>query len=343
MPEIKKVLVTVKLKPENMARLKEELSVSEIICLEPDDIEGIRKHCGNVDVAIFNSDMPVSVSELKEVRWIHCSHAGVEKSISKELFARDIILTSAKGRSAKALAEHSFMFLMALTYNLKEQIRRQGIHCWDQENIYPLKTGLYGKTIGVVGLGYTGKQVARLAKAFDMNVLGYRRSTDIPENVDEIYSSERGDSLREMLSRCDYIVLCIELNDSTHHLIGKAELENLRDTAILVNMGRGSLIDEKCLIEHLKEKKLFGAGLDTVGTEPLPEDSPLWDLDNVLLTPHVTPAQPDKDDNMLSFILRNIEAYRNGGQFVNRITERSLYTRRQTGKKIRLESKGVNT
>ncbi len=232
------------------------------------------------------------------------------------------------------MAEHSFMFLMALTYNLKEQIRRQNAHCWNRGNVYPLQTGLYGKTIGVVGLGHTGQQVARLAKAFDMPVLGYRRSSEIPDNVDEVYSSERGDSLKEMLSRCDYIVLCAELNDSTYHLIGKSELENLKATAILVNMGRGSLIDEKYLIKHLKEKKLFGAGLDTVVTEPLPEDSPLWDLENVLLTPHATPAQPDKDDNMLSFILQNIEAYKIGGRFVNRVTERSLFTKRQSGKNI---------
>ena len=132
--------------------------------------------------------------------------------------------------------------------------------------------------------------------------------------------------LEEMLSRCDFVVLCIELNDSTYHIIGDKELSALKKTAVLVNMGRGKLVDEAAFVSHLKDRTFFGAGLDTVETEPLPADSPLWDLDNVILTPHMTPAQPDKDEIMLSYILKNIGAYRRGESYVNRVSEGSLFT-----------------
>jgi phosphoglycerate dehydrogenase-like enzyme len=326
MAEIKKALVTVQLKPENMGKVRAALAGVDVTYLEPGDIEGIRKCCADVDVAIFNSDSPVPVSELKSVKWIHCSHAGVDKTATKELFDRGIVLTCAKGRSAKALAEHALMFMMAFTYNLKGNIHNQDRHIWGREDVYPLGTGLYEKTIGIVGLGNTGLQVARLAKTFDMKVLGYRKSARAAENVDQVYASDNGDDLKDMLSRCDFVVLCIELNDSTYHIIGDKELSALKKTAVLVNMGRGKLVDEAALVRLLKDRTFFGAGLDTVETEPLPADSPLWDLDNVILTPHMTPAQPDKDEIMLSYILKNIEAYRRGEGYVNRVSEGSLFT-----------------
>ncbi len=328
MPEIGKALVTVKLKEENMKKLFAALEGTEIVRCEPRDTETMKKICRDVDVAILNSDCPIPISCFEKLRWMHCSHAGVDKTICPEFFERNIILTTAKGRSAKALAEHSFAFMLALTYNFPEAFRRQERKIWSQEDMYPLKTGLYGKTLGIVGLGNTGLETARIAKTFDMKTLGFRRGTGKPENIDEVYSSERGDDLREMLRRCDYVVLCIELNDETYHLIGENELRAMKKTAVLVNMGRGALIDESMLLLALEDGWIYGAGLDTFETEPLPQKSRFWKLGNVIITPHITPAQPDKDEKMLEFILKNIEAYRNSGNFVNRIGESAMFTKR---------------
>ncbi len=329
MPEIRKALVTVQLKPENMKKLLDALSGTEIVSCEPRDGETMKKICGDVDVAILNSDCPIPVSCFRKLKWMHCSHAGVEKTICPEFFERNIILTSARGRSAKALAEHSFAFMLALTYNFPEAFRRQERRLWSQQDMYPLKTGLYGKTLGIVGLGNTGLETARIARTFDMKTLGYRRGTQRPENIDEVFSSQRGDDLKAMLQRCDYVVLCIELNDETYHLIGEDELRAMKKSAILVNMGRGALIDETLLACALRDGWIHAAGLDTFETEPLPPQSPLWGLENVIITPHLTPSQPDKDEKMLEFILRNIEAYRKSGEFVNRITEKAMFTKRQ--------------
>lgn len=329
MAKIEKVLLTVKLKEENQKKIFEALKPAEVVYVDHKDIPGILENGKDADVIIFNSDSPVPVSSFPKLKWMHCSHAGIDKTVTPEFFDRNIVLTCAKGRSANSLAEHAFMFMMYFTYSIALQLEHQKAHCWTQEGIYPLQSGLRGRTLGILGLGNTGIEVAKLAKAFGMHVLGYRRSVVVLDCVDELYASKRGDSLSELLSRCDYVVLCIELNDHTYHMIGKDEFEAMKESAVLVNMGRGSLIDEEAMIEALKERKIFGAGLDTVASEPLAEDSPLWDMDNVFITPHATPPQPDKDERMLSYILDNIKAYREDGVFVNRVDESAMYSHKR--------------
>ncbi len=147
------------------------------------------------------------------------------------------------------------------------------------------------------------------------------------EGVEKVYASAEGDSLNEMLAQCDYVVLCVELNDSTYHMIGEEQFKAMKDSAYLINMGRGALVDEPVMIEALKNGVIAGAGLDTFEQEPLPADSPLWDLPNVLITPHVTPQLPDREERMLSYVYQNLKAYREGGEFVNRVTPRNIFSK----------------
>ncbi len=329
MAKIEKVLLTVKLKEENQKKILEALEPAKVVTVDHSDVAGILENGKDADVIIFNSDSPVPVSSFPKLKWMHCSHAGIDKTVSREFFDRNIILTCAKGRSANSLAEHAFMFMMYFTYSIPLILKHQTEHRWTQEGLYPLQSGLRGRTLGVIGLGNTGTEVAKLAKAFGMHVLGYRRSEAELDCVDELYASKRGDRLSDLLSRCDFVVLCIELNDHTYHMIGKEEFEAMKRSSVLINMGRGGLVDEEAMIEALREKKIFGAGLDTVSSEPLAEDSPLWDMENVFITPHMTPPQPDKDERMLSYILDNIKAYREEGVFVNRVGESALYSHRK--------------
>jgi hypothetical protein len=119
----------------------------------------------------------------------------------------------------------------------------------------------------------------------------------------------------------------LELNDSTYHMIGEEQFKAMKDSAYLINMGRGALVDEPVMIEALKNGVIAGAGLDTFEQEPLPADSPLWDLPNVLITPHVTPQLPDREERMLSYVYQNLKAYREGGEFVNRVTPRNIFSK----------------
>ena len=216
---------------------------------------------------------------------------------------------------------------MALTYDLPGLQRAQTRHQWAAGREYFMRTGMYRKTVGIIGAGKTGLELARLCKGFDMTVLGWRRTRTPEPNIDEMFGSRDGDDLKQFLSGCDYVVLSIELNDSTWHMIGAGELAAMKESAYLINMGRGALINEPALIDALQSNRIAGAGLDTFETEPLPADSPFWDMANVIITPHITPQLPDREERMLKFVFDNIRAYKEGGGFVNLVTRKSLLTK----------------
>ena len=216
--------------------------------------------------------------------------------------------------------------MLSLTYDLPMLMRAQKEHKWAVSREYSEKTGMYRKTVGVIGLGKTGSEVARLVKSFDMKVLAWDRRRKEAQNVDQVYGAENGDNLNELLAQCDYVVLSLELNDQTFHIIDAAQLAAMKKTAFLVNMGRGGLVNEPAMIEALKNGGIAGAGLDTFETEPLPSESPLWNLPNVIITPHITPQLPDKEERMLDYVYQNIKAYRENGTFVNRVTLRNMLT-----------------
>lgn len=329
MPEIKNVLVTAYIKPENQKKLEQALAPANVtFCVPygPGAKEKIAREAKGKDVCILNGDLDDSILASEELKWIHCCRAGVEKSTKPEVFERGIILTSSSGRSAPALAEHALMFMLSLTYDLPMLMRAQKDHKWAVSRAYSEKTGMYRKTVGIIGLGKTGSEVARLTKSFDMKVLAWDRRRKEAPNVDQVYGAENGDDLNELLLQCDYVVLSLELNDQTFHIIDTAQLAAMKKTALLINMGRGGLVNEPAMIEALKNGGIAGAGLDTFETEPLPLESPLWDLPNVIITPHITPQLPDKEERMLDYVYQNIKAYRENGAFVNRVTLRNMLT-----------------
>ena len=328
MPEIKSVLCTAYISEESKEKLRQALAPAKVefyLFIEKDKIAAASEY---VDVAIFNGDLDPCILKGKNIKWIHCCRAGIEKSASPEIFARDIVLTCSVGKAAPALAEHALTFMMALTYDLPMLQRAKDQHIWAVSREYAMKTGLHRKTVGIIGTGNTGTELAKLCKAFDMNVLGYRRTNVCPPNIDRIYSAENGDTIRPILEQSDYLVLCMELNDDTWHMIGRGELAAMKPGAYFVNMGRGGLVDEAELIAALQSGHLGGAGLDTFEVEPLPKDSPLWDLPNVIISPHITPQAWNQEERMLDPVFKNIEAYRWGGEFVNRVTERNLLTKK---------------
>ena len=353
MREIRKVLLTTKYKDANLKALTDALAPAEIVYHPPVDYNFILKRMGegatreevtayvaenkrklselidqnDFDVAIFNSDMDDQILRCPSLRWIHCAHAGVEKSTNPEVFERNILMTTSAGRSAPALAEHVFMFILALSYDIRYLLKNQENKSWDLGRMYQKRSAICGKTIGIIGLGHTGSEVAKRAKGFDMNVIGYDRCSEKPENVDEFYSPSRGEDLSELLKKSDFVVLSCSLNDATYHMIGAEQLALMKKSAYLINLARGGLIHEQALVEALEKGEIAGAGLDTGEEEPLYADSPLWTMPNVYITPHTTPAVADKEEKALEYILRNIEAYRNGEPMINQVTRQDLFTK----------------
>jgi phosphoglycerate dehydrogenase-like enzyme len=188
------------------------------------------------------------------------------------------------------MAQHAFFFALGLLYEARSLFEAQDARQWRGARHIGEKQALWGQTLGVVGFGHTGREMAKLGRAFGMHVMVYRRSApDASPYVDVMLSADAGDTLDPLVEKADVVMLAANLSDETYHLFGMEEFRAMKSTSVIVNMSRGELIDEAALVEALEAGLLAGAGLDVFEEEPLPPTSPLWDLDNVILTPHATP------------------------------------------------------
>lgn len=324
MPEINVVLLTVHWAEEYVDRLRQHLAGAELVRTQ--DAAEIARTLARADVAILSGDLDDRFADAPRLRWVHCDHAGLNKSARPWVFERGLLVTSSSGRSAPALAEHAILFMLLFSYCFPDLLAAQRAHQWGIPGQDRLR-GLIGRTVGIVGLGNTGRELATRARALGMRVLGYRRRAEDVPGVDRMYAAEHGESLDELLAESEFVVLATPLSDATHHLIGARELGLMQPSAVLVNMARGGVVDEAALIEALRAGRIAGAGLDTFAQEPLPSDSPLWDVPNVLITPHMTPQVPDRTGRSLEMIVENIRRYRAGERMLNLLTPADVYTR----------------
>ncbi|HEY3111042.1 MAG TPA: NAD(P)-dependent oxidoreductase, partial [Chloroflexota bacterium] len=232
-----------------------------LITVPARDSAEVARALERAEIAIIAGDLDERYVRAPKLRWVHCDHAGLNKSARPEVFERGLLVTSSSGRSSDALAEHALFFMLNHAYRVREVIEAQREHRWDQQGRQSLRS-LRGQTLGIVGVGKTGGALALRARALGMRVLGYRRSAEPAEGVERMYSQERGDALDELLRESDFVVLATPLSDATHHLIGARELGLMKPTGYLVNMARGGVIDEPALIEALRAGTIAGAGLD---------------------------------------------------------------------------------
>jgi phosphoglycerate dehydrogenase-like enzyme len=323
---IKKVFTTEPYTDWHWDKLVKALGPVEIVRTSHGDTAAVKEGIRDADVAILAGDISAEVlAAAKKLQWVHCDHAGANNSAHRELFDRGIILSASAGRSAPVLAEHCFFLMLSLVYDARRLEQQQRDHLWN--NLYRERRGLYGKTIGIIGLGHTGKALVHRAKTFGMRVLGFGRGViDIPQGIDRIYFKDRGDTLDEILKESDILVLACRLSDETYHLIDRRAFSLMKKTAFLVNMSRGAVVDEEALYQALRDKTIAMAASDVFETEPLPPESPLWDLPNMVITPHCTPEVPDLADSGLNIICDNISLYREGKVLRNQLDKRDVYT-----------------
>jgi len=252
-------------------------------------------NCGGIDAVLADTQIMFTQSisaeqfvAARQLRWIHSPAAAVHQFMFPELVASDVILTNAREVHGVGVAEHVMALIFAIAKRIPDSVRFQERHVWGQEilwNAHASPLDVAGATIGVVGFGSIGSNLAKRAKAMGMKVIVVRERPGSvrPEFVDEELPSSK---LNEMLARSDYVVLSPPLTPETRGMIGREQLAGMKSTAYLINVGRGPLIDEAALIEALRDRKIAGAALDVFDQEPLPADSPLWDLENLLITPH---------------------------------------------------------
>jgi len=254
-----------------------------------------------------------------QLRWVQSWGAGVEWMLTPDFVASPVILTNAQGIYATPIAEHVFAFLLHFARGLDRHVCHQPEHRWQHAGVVELR----GSTLGIIGLGGIGAEVARLAKGFGMRVIAVRRHPDRPSpSADEVRGPE---ALLWLLGESDFVALCAALTPSTRELLGEAELQCMRPSAYLVNIGRGRLIAEEALVEALRERRIAGAGLDVFAQEPLPPDSPLWDLPNVLITPHNAGNSPHSHARLLTLFCGNLRKYLAGEELLNVVDKAAGY------------------
>lgn len=224
----------------------------------------------------------LSIRGESKLRWLQSWSAGVNSMPLNKFSEKDIILTSANGVHAYPISETIFALMLGLTRKIHTYVQQQQNKHWHHAN---MNLELHEKTIGIIGVGEIGKETARIAKAFRMNVIGVRHSGMPAENVDEMYTP---DKLHDILPTCDYVVITLPLTDDTQGMFGSKEFSLMKKSAFLINIGRGEVIKEEELITALQEQEIAGAGLDVFIQEPLDETNPLWEMENVIVTPHTS-------------------------------------------------------
>lgn len=319
MPKIKKVVATVWYNKKNMYDLRRVFPDAEFCYVDFFDKEKLEKEVKDADVAILMGDVDPCLLGENTLKWIHCDHAGLNGSARPEVFARGIPVTGAAGRSAPVLAEHCIYFMMQGCYHTKELLRAQENCTWGVDGMNTWR-GLYGRTVGIVGMGNNGRMLADRLHAFGMNIVAYDK---FPikgyDYISQKYCADAGDTIQPLLEQSDFVVLTLALTDETYHMINKETLAQMKDGAFLVNMARGGIVCTEDLIEALNSGKLSGAGLDVFEEQPLSPESPLWKMEQVYITPHSTPQVPDRAARSIEIIRENARRFEAGEPLRNQM------------------------
>ncbi len=239
----------------------------------------------DVEILFTLSLRPDQFKAAHELKWLHCPAAAVHQFSFPEFVNSDVILTNGRDVHGPVVAEHVMALIFALAKNFHLVARFQQKREWGQEAVWyanPHPRLISGATLGLVGLGSIGRPVARHASALGMHVVATRGNPEkgTVEGVEQVVP------LDQLLARSDYVVLAAPVTAATEYLIGAKQLARMKPEACLINVSRGQLVDDAALTAVLREKKIGGAALDVFESEPLPADSPYWDLENVLITPH---------------------------------------------------------
>ena len=306
------------LKKEHAERLHtsipKELSV---VIATPDEAPA---HFADAEIiAAFPMRVP-DIAQLPSAKWLHSFSAGVDKILTPEVAASDVLLTNSSGVHATPIAEHVIGYLLMFTRGFTKTFRDQQKHVYEKSQAL---REVRDSEILIVGLGEIGKEAARLAKSFGARVNAVSRSAKSkPDFVDRL---ETSDKLDELLGGADFVVITLPHTNETHYLFDREKISRMKKSAVLINIGRGGIIKEDDLIEALNAGEIAGAALDVFEKEPLPEESALWDMENVIITPHHSGLSHRYMDRAIELLIKNANAYLKGGPLPNLVDQKLGY------------------
>lgn len=256
------------------------------------------------------------------LRWVQSFSAGMDKFLFPEIIERDDVqVSNVAGLYAAQGAEHAWALLLALTRQLPQAVHNKDKKVWKLNPPIVLE----GSTLGLIGMGGFGMEMAKRSQGYSMTILAVDAvRTDKPELVHELKPATR-ENLHDLLRRSDVVMTACPLTQETYHLISAEELALMKETAYLINVTRGGIIDEPALVDALTSGQIAGAGLDVVEKEPLAEDSPLWDAPNLIITPHRAGASQHRQRSIFEFFSKNLARYLSGETPLNIIDKRKGY------------------
>jgi phosphoglycerate dehydrogenase-like enzyme len=267
-------------------RLRADFPHIEVV--HQNSYEYAERHLGDCEILFAFALRPEQFRVAQKLRWIHTPTAAVHQLIFPDLVNSDVILSNAREVHGPVVAELVIALMFALAKKIPQAVRLQQKHSWGKSAIWndgPRPREIAGATLGLIGVGGIGRAVARMASALGMRVIAVRErpEKERPQGVEAVYAPVQID---ELLSQSDFVVVAAPLTEGTRGLINADRLAAMRPDAYLINVGRGPHIAEAALADALRSRRIAGAALDVFNHEPLPAESPLWDLENLLITPH---------------------------------------------------------
>jgi phosphoglycerate dehydrogenase-like enzyme len=305
-----------------------EINVSDASSLVAAEFRGDNSARETLDALLAGVDVIYGLIPPKNLlvraprlKWIQMMSAGVDRLRDTDIWHSRVMITGVSGIHATPIGEFVLELMLMFAKGAPQCFQMKQKREWQRF----LPTVLRGKTVGIIGLGNIGQEVARLSKAFGMRVIATRRSvkmTGRARYVDRLLPAKQ---LPSLLAESDFAVISVPYTPETHHLIGEKELAMMKPTAYLINIARGSIIDEEALIRALDEKQIAGAGLDVTAREPLPAESRLWDFDNVILSPHVAGGMEEYVTRATELFCENLRRYLAGKKLRNVIDRKRGY------------------
>lgn len=252
------------------------------------------------------------------VRWVHSRSAGLDRILFAELVESAVPLTNGSGVFSPSLGEFALAVILYFAKDIRRLLRNQEAGRWEQFDVEEIA----GQTVGIVGYGDIGRAVASRVRAMGMKVLALKRHA--PASSDPMIARfYKPDELLAMLAECDFVVVAAPLTPETHHMIGDAAFAAMKPNAVVINIGRGPVIDQAAMVRALSQSRIRGAGLDVFEQEPIPSGDPIYRLENVLVSPHCADHTPDWLDQAMGFFLEQYERFANGQPLAN-VVEKHL-------------------
>jgi phosphoglycerate dehydrogenase-like enzyme len=334
---MKRVLVTAPFPPQLVEKIKAVSSELNVTHLPLTDGQWPAERTTEAEIIYAVNTLP-PLEQAPNLRWVQMHWAGVDHWVETAVWRSDVLITNASGIHAPNMAQYALTQILAWAQRVPAWFRQQQKGQWPRERWKTfLPDELRERTLGIVGYGSIGRELARLVKPFGAAILATKNNarriadsgyclpgTGDPEGTlpDRIYP---GEALRSMVAECDYVVLCLPLTPKTRHVYDESVLREMKPTSYLVNIGRGELIPEKDLVKALKKGWIAGAGLDVFETEPLPEKSALWSMDNVILTPHVSGFTAHYEERAVQLFTENLLRYLAGQPLLNLVNREEGY------------------